>query len=150
VSDEGEVVTVAGSRETPAPQEFEWDRGYWDAAREGRLVVQACRSCGTVRSLPRPMCPSCASFEYEWRESRGLGRIYSFTVLRKQFHRLFPDVPLVTCIVELDDYPTVHLVSNLRGVAAAELAAIEIGRRVSVEFVTSGPVVLPQFRLIAD
>jgi uncharacterized protein len=144
----GETPGIIDSAERPVPQIFEWDRGYWDAAREGRLVVQACKPCHTVRSLPRPMCPSCGSFDYEWLESHGRGRIYSWTVLRRQFHRLFPDVPLVTCIIELDDFPAVHLVSNLLGVTSEILADIAIGKSVSVEFEAAGPVVLPQFRLV--
>ncbi len=52
---------------------------YWEAAREGRLLVKHCRSCSRNHHYPRSLCPHCLSAETEWRVSSGRGTVYSFT-----------------------------------------------------------------------
>src|SRR5690349_23737047 len=42
---------------------------FWDAAREHRLVLLQCASCGEFRHPPRPICPYCASFDGQWTRS---------------------------------------------------------------------------------
>jgi uncharacterized protein len=130
----------------PVPLPTDWDLGYWQAAGEGRLVVQRCRACDTVRGLPRPICPKCASFAFEWVPTNGAGTIYSFTILRRQFHKLFSDLPLVTCLVALEEYPRIHLVTDLG--PDIDPARVAIGNPVTVEFVRHGGIVLPRFRLV--
>lgn len=134
----------------PLPTLTEWDEEYWQAAKEGRLLVQACGSCDRVRHFPRAMCPTCGSFEHKWLESEGRGIIYSWTILRRQFHHGFTDLPLMICIVALDDYPEVHLLSNLVGWDETDESSgtVAIGDSVRVEFETFGDVVLPQFSLV--
>jgi uncharacterized OB-fold protein len=138
----------------PLPTPTEWDRGYWDAARENRLVVQVCADCNEVRSFPRLGCPSCGSLDFSWLPAAGTGTLFSWSVLRRCFHPGFTELPLIVAIVELDDFPDVHLVANLRGVPdevledpAACIEALPLGARVSVEFESLGEVTLPQFRL---
>ncbi len=36
-------------------------RGYFEAAREHRLVVKKCLGCGLLRGEPGPGCPLCSS-----------------------------------------------------------------------------------------
>jgi acetyl-CoA acetyltransferase len=36
---------------------------FWAGAREGRLLIQRCRRCGTYIHLPRPACRTCRSFD---------------------------------------------------------------------------------------
>jgi uncharacterized OB-fold protein len=140
----------------PLPIPMDWDRGYWQAAAEPRLVVQACGSCGEVRSLPRLMCPTCGSFEFDWPQASGLGTIYSWTVLRRSFHPSFVAMPMFMAVVELDDHPMVHVVSNLvdhEGQLldpATAAGQIVIGAPVEVAFQDLGEITLPQFRLRAN
>ena len=54
-------------------------RGFWEAAREGRLVVQQCRDCPTVQHPPEVLCHTCHSFDLGWKEVSGRATIYSFT-----------------------------------------------------------------------
>jgi uncharacterized protein len=54
-------------------------RPFWQASREMRLVLPRCRSCGTWRWPPRPICRRCLSFEVEWQEVEPRGSLYSWT-----------------------------------------------------------------------
>jgi hypothetical protein len=134
------------------PTEMEWDAGYWAAARVGQLVVQACSDCGQVRSFPRIMCAQCGSMDSGWRQVSGKGHLYSWTILRRSFHPAFADVPFVVALVELDDEPSVHLVSNLVGLSKEDIEdparaeeLLWIGRPLVVEFEQRGEFALPQF-----
>ena len=113
---------------------------FWLALRAGRIDVQACAACGTLRHPPRPMCPQCNSLQSEAVESSGHGAVFSFVMPR---HPEFPglDNPEIVAIVELDE--GTRLVTNLVDV---EPAQVSIGMRVAVRFVEfDGGLVLPQF-----
>ncbi len=120
---------------------------YWDAAREGRLVVQECRSCGQVRHPPLPRCPGCHDSQPGWREVSGAGTVYTYTVVRHPTHFAFADkVPYVLAIVELAEGP--RLVTALVGVEPGEVRA---GLPVRVVFREVAPgVTLPYFEPAAD
>jgi hypothetical protein len=132
----------------PAPGMSDDTRFFWDGARAGKLLVQRCKACGTLRHPPGPVCTACHSFEWDTVESKGLGRIHSFVVMH------YPEVPPFEhpnpiALVELDE--GTRLVAQLVGLAAGEVA---IGQRVQVEFATfetadGGDIALPQFRPVA-
>lgn len=85
------------------PVETELSRPYWEAARQGRLVVQRCAHCGKVRHYPRLLCDQCYSREVEWIPASGSGRIHSWTVCHHVFHPGFAaDVPYTLVTVDLD------------------------------------------------
>lgn len=58
-------------------------RPYFDAAREGRLLVKLCRDCGQHHHYPRAICPHCASDQTEWTQASGHGSIYTFSVAKQ-------------------------------------------------------------------
>lgn len=128
----------------PAPGISDDTRFFWDGAREGKLFIQRCKSCGTLRHPPGPVCPSCHSFEWDTLQASGLGTVYSFVVMH------YPEVPPFDHpnpigLIELDE--GTRLVAQLVGVKPGE---IKIGQRVQVEFNTfDGDLVLPQFRPVA-
>ena len=131
----------------PLPTPFDWDAGYWRAASDGRLVVQCCASCRVVRNFPCLMCPHCGALEAEWLPASGRGRIYSWSTLHKAFHRAFSELPLTIAIVELDDFPAVHLVTHIDmdGRSEEDLA---IDLPVAVYFSrAANDVALPCFRV---
>lgn len=134
----------------PLPTPFDWDRGFWEAAKEHRLVVQRCGSCKEVRNFPRLMCPVCRSMEIEWVASRGRGRIYSWSTLYKPFHPAFTDLPMTIVVIELEDYPKVHLVGRLvSGDGSEPDLAIDQSVEVIFNDVTDD-ISLPAFRLVGD
>lgn len=85
---------------------------YWSAAREGKLLIKECRSCGKAFFYPRNACPRCWSSETEWREASGRGTVYTFTVVHQNDLPPFRDrLPYVVAVVELDE--GVRMTSNI-------------------------------------
>ena len=128
--------------EKPGPVIDDENRGYWEAARNGELRFQRCTACGRFRHYPRPMCPGCQSFEFEWIRSNGRGALYSWTVVRHPVHPAFQDVPFVVGLVEMDDCNHPHVVCNVD----APPEALAAGMPVEVWFEPRGSVTLPQAR----
>ncbi len=132
----------------PAPGISDDTRFFWEGARAGKLLIQRCKTCGTLRHPPGPVCTACHAFEWDTAESRGLGTVHSFVVMH------YPEVPPFEhpnpiALVDLDE--GTRLVAQLVGVAPGEVA---IGQRVKVEFATfetsdGGDIALPQFRPLA-
>lgn len=109
------------------------------AAERGQLLLKACLGCGGVHYYPRSICPFCFSDQTEWRESKGLGTVYSFSIQRR--------VPqeYVIAYVTLDEGPT--MMTRLVELQAPEHAFI--GQRVEIVFLRSeNGDALPVFRPI--
>lgn len=118
------------------------DNQFWfEAAKEHRLVVQRCASCGTLRHPPGPACPECNSFEWDTVEASGRGTVYSYVVAHHPKHPAF-DYPLLIAVVELEE--GTRLITNLTGVTPEE---VEIGMPVEVDWCDADPeLTLPLFR----
>lgn len=69
-------------RPRPVPVPTNITKPFWDAAKQGKLVLQRCRRCGTWQYWPRPVCMRCISRDLEWKEAAGRGVVYSFTITR--------------------------------------------------------------------
>jgi uncharacterized OB-fold protein len=103
---------------------------YWEAAREGRLLIKECRGCGRPFFYPRAACPRCWSTDTVWREASGRGTVYTFTVVYQNDLPPFRDrVPYVVAIVELEE--GVRMTSNIEGCAPEE---VRCGMAVRVAF----------------
>ena len=115
---------------------------FWEAAREGRLVVQECRSCGQVWHPPLPSCPHCRSDDLGWREATGAGTVYTYTIVRHPTHFAFADkIPYVIALVQLAEGP--RMVTAITGCAPDE---VRVGLPVHVVFrEVSAGVTLPYF-----
>lgn len=128
----------------PAPGVSDDTRFFWEGAKAGKLMIQRCKSCGTLRHPPGPSCPQCYSFEWDAVESSGRGTVYSFVVMH------YPEVPPFEYpnpigLIELEE--GTRIVAQLIGVKPGEIA---IGAKVQVEFHTfDGELTLPQFRPVA-
>ena len=57
----------------PIPQITPELRPFFDASKQGQLVVQKCDNCGTLRFPPRRMCSNCLSREASWTPVSGEG-----------------------------------------------------------------------------
>ncbi len=108
---------MAGPRPNPETQ------AYWDAAKEGRLLLRRCNACGEIHFYPRSICPFCFSDDTQWLESKGAGVIYSYSVMRRGV------APYALAYVTLDEGPT--LMTNI---VDCDLASLRIGQRVRVTF----------------
>lgn len=88
----------------PVPQPNELSAPYWEAAMQGRLVLQRCAQCGKVRHYPRLLCDSCYCDRVEWIEASARGRVHSWTVAHHPFHAAFvSDVPYTLVTVDLEE-----------------------------------------------
>ena len=115
------MAVVPGMTELTAP--------YWDAAREGRLVVQECRSCHQVQHPPLPRCPHCHAADPGWRQVRGDGTIYTYTIMHRPPSPQFP-VPSALAVVDLaEGY------SMFTSLISDEPVTWRIGDAVAVRFV---------------
>jgi uncharacterized OB-fold protein len=109
---------------------------FWDAAREGRLLVKRCTACGKAHWYPRTVCPFCSSRDTEWIAASGEGTVYACTRMRRA------DPPYVMAYVTLAEGPT--MMTNLVG--CGEVLP-KVGDPVTVSFVeTPGGFHLPMFR----
>jgi uncharacterized protein len=120
------------------------DNRFWfDAAREHRLLIQRCASCGTLRHPVGPQCPHCQSFEWDTVEASGRGTLYSFTVAHHPRHPAF-DYPLVIAVVELAE--GTRLIANLAGIAPENA---RIGMEVELDWLDTDPeLTVPVFRAV--
>lgn len=93
---------------------------YWEAAREGRLLIKRCTACGKAFFYPRTYCPACWSADTEWIETSGRGTVYTFTVVHQNDLPPFNErVPYVVAIVELEE--GVRMTANVEGIAPEEV-----------------------------
>ena len=124
-------------RITPETKEF------WEGCRRHKLLIQRCLACGTFRHYPRIMCPKCGSWDVEWVEVSGEGKVYSWTVAHQAFHHAFvEDLPYASVIVELSE--GVRLMTSIVDV---DPEALYISMPVQVVFEDVGSeMTLPRFR----
>lgn len=115
------------------------DAPFWDGVRAGKLLLQRCADCGTVRHPPSPMCARCHSVQREWFEASGTGRVYSW--IASQHPSAPDDSQRIVALIDLDE--GVRMVSNLQDV---DLADVRPGMPVQVTFMEIDGTMLPQFR----
>jgi uncharacterized OB-fold protein len=129
------------SKPVPVPDDL--TAPYWRAAREGRLVLQRCSSCGEHQFYPRPFCLACRSTDLEWVDATGRGRLQAFSVVHRTADRAFAgDAPYVFGVVELDEGP--HLTVNVLDTALDSLRCDMPVRVVFTE--VDGAIALPNVR----
>ncbi len=124
----------------PLPQPNHDTEPYWEAAKQGKLVVQYCPKTGTYQHPPKPYMEGCG-FDFEWKEVKGTGKIYSFTIVGPPTHPAF-EPPYSVALVELDDAPGVRIVANIKDIVPEKL---EIGMPVKVQFETVEEITFPYF-----
>ena len=115
---------------------------FWDGLNEGRLRLQRCADCGTIRHYPRPVCDSCYSMNSDWVDATGRGKVHSWTITHYAFHPGFKgDLPYLLLTVDLDE--GVRMQSQGRGI---DESALKIGLPVKIgyELVKEG-LTLPVF-----
>jgi acyl dehydratase/uncharacterized OB-fold protein len=126
---------------TPGPTITALTAPFWQAASEGRLVIQCCQACGKAVFYVRPICPHCWGNRLAWREASGGGRLKSFSVVHKPGHPgWLPAAPYVVGLVELDEGPTM-----LSFIVAGE-DACAVGQSLVLAPTRIGGRLLPAFK----
>ncbi len=127
----------------PIPVPSEDSQPFWAAAKKHELSLQRCGTCGSFRFPPAPVCPECTALGGEWTKLKGRGKIFSFVVFHRAFHKSFQkDVPYAVALVELEEGP--RLITNIVGVA---LDQVRCDLPVEVVFEDVSPeCTLPKFK----
>ena len=116
---------------------------FFEAAGQGRLVVQQCSSCGALRWPPLAGCPECRGRDSAWLDIAHAGTIWSFVVYHRAFAaELKPDIPYTVVMVELDDGP--YMIGRL--IEGEKPPAV--GARVAAEFVATDGVPSVRWRIV--
>ncbi len=124
---------------------------FWEATREGRLLVQWCTACDKGVFYPRSFCPYCGGAPegdggpLTWKEASGQATVHAFTVEHKPsaMGATFSNgEPYVVALVDLNE--GVRMLTNVVGCPPDD---VTIGMAVSVtwEPLTDGRQ-LPLFR----
>ncbi|MBJ7336528.1 Zn-ribbon domain-containing OB-fold protein [Mycolicibacterium sp.] len=93
---------------------------YWNAARDGRLLIAECASCGRVHHYPRPFCPHCWSEDVHPLQASGRGTLYTYsTVFVNDLAPFKERLPYVAALVQLDEGP--RLITAIEGVEPERL-----------------------------
>jgi uncharacterized protein len=109
-------------------------RPYWDAARDGRLLLRRCNACGAHHHYPRTFCPECWSDEVAWVEASGRATLYTHsTVFLNDLPPFHEQVPYVAAVVELAEGPRM-----MTKVVDCEPDQLEVGMALEVTFVAIG------------
>jgi uncharacterized OB-fold protein len=116
---------------------------YWEGCRQGELRLQKCGACGFVQFYPRLLCSQCSERQLDWVAASGLGRVKSFTIVRRAVSAAYePDVPYVVALIELAEGPV--MMSN---VVNCDPETVETGMPVQVTFDTwTTEVSMPMFQ----
>lgn len=130
----------------PLPELTPVTKPFWDAAAQGRLVMQRCADCNSWVWCPRPACVECGSERLEWRPLSGRGRVFAFSIVREvvgsALRGFAKDIPYVIAWIDLEEGP--RFCSNVVGCAIDE---VRIGMPVAVTFEQASPEIwLPKWR----
>ena len=118
-------------------------RPFWNAAREGRLVIGHCNSCGKPHYYPRPFCPHCWSEDVVLKDASGRGTVYTYSTIYVNDMPPFNErLPYVAAMVDLEE--GVRVSTNIIDCDTADL---KIGMKVSVTYREVTPeLTIPVFR----
>jgi uncharacterized OB-fold protein len=92
---------MAEARALPTPTP-ETDH-YWKGAREGRLLLQHCKSCAKAYFPPRPFCPTCGSRDVTVVQASGRASLYSYAIQHRAIPGFTP--PYAIAVVTLEEGP---------------------------------------------
>jgi uncharacterized OB-fold protein len=116
---------------------------FWDAARQGRLAIGHCNSCGLHHYYPRPFCPHCWSEDVALVDASGRATLYTYSIVFMNDLAPFNErLPYVAAMVDLEE--GVRLTTN---VVECPPEALHIGMPLTVTFEEVTPEISkPVFR----
>lgn len=117
-------MTEKTERTIPAPLSNPENARYYEAAKEGKLLVGKCNDCGEYHFYPRMICPHCFSDKIEWVPAKGTGVVYSHSTMRRG-----APVPYTLAYVTLDEG-----VSMMTNIVDCDPDELSIGERVRLVF----------------
>lgn len=126
----------------PLPVPNNEDKGFWDAMKRHEPACQRCLDCGTWLWYPLVQCPQCYSFNLGYDKISGLGKVYSYSIVKYNPAPMWQDaVPYILAVVEMEEGIRMkfHLVN-------CALSDVKTGLPVKMAFKDVTPEwTLPQF-----
>ena len=96
---------------------------YWEGTKQGKLLLKWCNDCGKPHYYPRGICPHCFSDKLEWREAKGTGEVYTYSIMHASKQ------PYVIAYVTLEE--GVSMMTNIVDCAHDQ---VKIGQKVKVVY----------------
>ena len=115
------MTTPAPGRPLPAPDEA--SQPFFDAAKEGKLLLRHCANCDRFLGFDRELCDVCFNYNLDWKEASGKGEIYSHSTMRR-----VPE-PYTLAYVTLAEGPKM-----LTNIVDCDVDKLKIGQKVHVVF----------------
>ena len=128
----------------------ELTKPFWDAANEGRLVIQNCVACDRLQNPPQPVCGQCGSGDnLDWKEMSGRGTIYNYCVVYDCPIRLLQeDQPFNLAVITLDEDSSIQMYSVLPGTPVDE---VPVGGAVKAIFeATANGQKVPEWQVVGN
>lgn len=113
---------------------------FYAGLEQRQLLVQQCKGCGTLRSLPSPACGNCRSLEWDAVPLSGKGNVHSYTV---HYHPPLPGFDAPHPIVVADMAEGVRMMGAMDGTSPDSIA---VGMALSVAFLRRGDVAAYRFQ----
>ncbi|MET0369817.1 MAG: OB-fold domain-containing protein [Sphingobium sp.] len=128
----------------PIPVPSDLSAPFWEAANDGKLVIQRCVACERFQHPPRLFCADCGSSELTFEPVSGRGKVRTFTIIHEARYDAYKALaPYALAVVELEEQPDLLMLSNLPDVPQGSIA---IGLKVEVMFERlTADIALPQF-----
>jgi uncharacterized protein len=119
----------------PSPPVNPESKPFFEAAREGKLLVGKCSACKELHYYPRAVCPFCSGDKIQWVEAKGKGTLYSYSVMRRVAE------PYAIAYVTLEEGVTM-----LTNMVDCDLDRLRIGDPVHLVFkAAEGGEMIPMF-----
>jgi uncharacterized protein len=88
----------------PLPKPNHENIGFWEAAKRHEPVCQRCSQCGTWLWQPLVQCPQCLSFDLGYEKISGLGKLFSYSIVKSTRSKIWSDVvPYVVATVTMEE-----------------------------------------------
>lgn len=130
----------------PIPVPSHESKPFWEGVRRHELMMPRCGACGHRWFPPTQLCPACRSAAIEWQAVSGRGRVFSFVLFHRNYHKGFADErPYCVAVIALDEGP--RMISNVIGIAVDKVCC-DLAVEVVFEDITEAAT-LPKFRPIA-
>ncbi|GGO86774.1 Zn-ribbon domain-containing OB-fold protein [Wenjunlia tyrosinilytica] len=129
------------------PEIDPFTRPYWEAAKEGRLLIRRCGACGRAHHYPREFCPRCWSEDVVWERASGRAVLYTWSAVHRNDLPPFGDrVPYIAAVVDLAEGP--RMMTEIVGCAQERL---RVGAALRLTFrQDAGDLAVPVFTLAAQ
>jgi uncharacterized OB-fold protein len=127
----------------PLPVPDEASQPFFAGAREQKLMIQRCSTCGTVMWPVKTRCINCLRTELTWVQASGQGSLYSLVLMHQVYHPGFAsEVPYN--IAEVDLAEGLRITTNIVGCSNDQL---RIGMPLEATFeAITDEITLPKFK----